>query len=127
MKKICYFLLCMAFFTSCVSRGSAEKIEGQRDSLASALSVKDSLLSEVFAAVNGISENLSAIKARENILSLDNGEEAARPVEQINSDITAIDNLLQENRARIESLERSVAQLRKAKVKIKGLEQMISS
>ncbi|MEG2614831.1 MAG: hypothetical protein RR996_07295 [Alistipes sp.] len=127
MKKICYFLLCIMCFTSCVSRGSAEKIEGQRDSLATALQVKDSLLSEVFTAVNGISENLSAIKARENILTLDNGEGAARPVEQINSDIAAIDNLLQENRARIEALERSSALLRKANVKIKGLEQMISS
>lgn len=127
MKKICYFLLCMACITSCVSRGSAERLEGQRDSLATALQVKDSLLSEVFTAVNAISENLSAIKARENILTIDNGESAKRPAEQINSDIAAIDNLLQENRTKIEALERSAAQLRNANVKIKGLEKMISS
>ncbi len=127
MKKICFVLLCAACFASCVSRGTAEKIETQRDSLATALGVKDSLLSEVFAAVNAISDNLSAIKTRENILTIGNGESGRRPVEQINEDIAAIDKLLEENRTKIEALERSAAQLRKANVRIQGLEQMITN
>lgn len=125
MKKICYVLLCAVCFASCVSRGTAVKIEIQRDSLATALNAKDSLLDEVFTAVNAISENLSAIKMRENLLTLDNGEMARRPVDQIHQDIAAIDQLLQENRTKIESLERSAAQLRKANVRIEGLERMI--
>lgn len=127
MKKICFVLFFAAFFTSCVSRGTAEKIETQRDSLATALGVKDSLLNEVFAAVNAISDNLSAIKTRENILTIGNNESGRRPVEQINEDIAAIDKLLQDNRSKIEALERSAAQLRKANVRIQGLEQMIKN
>lgn len=118
-------MLCAACFASCVSRGTVEKIEKQRDSLAMALNAKDSLLNEVFTAVNAISDNLSAIKKRENMLTLDNGETARRPAEQIHQDIAAIDKLLQENRTKIESLERSAARLRKANVRIEGLERMI--
>ena len=112
---------------SCVSRGTAEKSGSERDSLAVALDQKDSLLNEVFSAVSTISENLSAIRMRENLLALDNSESGRRPLERINEDIAAIDNLLVENRLKIESLERSAAALRKAKVKISGLEQMIGT
>lgn len=125
MKKICFVVLCAACFASCMSRGTVGKIETERDSLATALVVKDSLLNEVFAAVNAIADNLTAIKTRENILTLGNGEGGKRPQEQINEDIAAIDHLLQENRAKIEALERSAARLRKANVRIQGLEQMI--
>lgn len=128
MKKICFVAaLCTVLCTACVSRGTAEKIGNERDSLAVALDEKDSLLSEVFAAVNSISENLSAIRMRENLLALDNSESGRRPMERINEDLAAIDNLLAENRLKIESLERSAAELRKAKVQISGLEQMIET
>lgn len=128
MRKICYVAaLCAVLCTSCVSRGTAEKIGSERDSLAVALDEKDSLLNEVFSAVNSISENLSAIRMRENLLALDNSESGRRPLERINEDIAAIDHLLAENRLRIESLERSAAELRKAKVRISGLEQMIET
>lgn len=127
MKKICFVLLCAACFASCVSRGTAERIETQLDSLAAALDRKDSLLGEVFAAVNAISDNLSAIKTRENILTVGNGESGKRSAEQINEDIAAIDKLLLDNRMKIEALERSAAQLRKAHVRIEGLERMIEN
>lgn len=128
MKKICFVALCSALLcASCVSRGTAEKIGNERDSLAVALDEKDSLLNEVFSAVNTISENLSAIRMRENLLALDNTESARRPLDRINEDIAAIDNLLAENRLKIESLEHSASQLRKAKVRISGLEQMIET
>lgn len=127
MKNFRIVLLCTVCLASCVSRGKTERIETQRDSLATVLGVKDSLLNEVFAAVNAISDNLSAIKSRESLLTMGNGERGRRPAEQINEDIAAIDKLLQENRHKIEALERSAAQLRKANVRIEGLERMIGT
>lgn len=128
MKKIGYLILCLAWLaSSCVSRGTAEKLGAERDSLTGALQAKDSLLSEVFTAMNAISENLTTIKTRENLLSIAPGDGAVRPAEQVRQDIADIDRLLQENRTRIEALERSAAQLRRANVQIKGLEQMIVS
>lgn len=112
---------------SCVSRGSAERLESQRDSLARVVDAKDSLIGAVFEDINSISGNLARIKAREHLIAVtDNGEGGRRPVEEINNDIAAIDRLLQENREKISSLQRSAALLRKANLRIDGLEKMIA-
>lgn len=113
---------------SCVSRGTADKIEGQRDSLRTVVSSKDSIIKAVFEDINAISENLAAIKTRENLLTVSESdiESRKRPVEEINNDIAAIDRLLRENREKIASLQRSAALLRKADLRIEGLEKMIA-
>lgn len=117
----------VAVFTSCVSKQVAVQAESQRDSLATVVSAKDSLINAVFADINAISENLALIKSRENLITVaGEAESGRRPVEEINNDIKAIDRLLQENRLKIESLQRSAALLRKANLRIDGLEKMIA-
>lgn len=113
--------------SSCVSRGTAEKIEGQRDSLQTVVSDKDSLINAVFEDINAISENLALIKTRENLITVGSSdvENRKRPVEEINNDIAAIDRLLQDNKSKIASLQRTAGQLRKANLRIDGLEKMI--
>lgn len=99
----------------------------QRDSLTTVIGAKDSLINAVFADINAISENLALIKSRENLITVAGESEGGRrPVEEIDNDIKAIDRLLRENRAKIESLQRSAAQLRKANLRIDGLEKMIA-
>lgn len=116
-----------AVLTSCVSRQVVVEAENQRDSLATVVSAKDSLINAVFADINSISENLALIKSRENLITVAGESEGGRrPVEEIDNDIKAIDRLLRENRAKIESLQRSAAQLRKANLRIDGLEKMIA-
>lgn len=113
-------------FTSCVSKQVAVQAEFQRDSLAVLVSEKDSLINAVFSDINAISENLAMIKSRENLITVAGDTEGVRrPVEEINNDIAAIDRLLQENKSKIASLQRSAAQLRKANLRIDGLEKMI--
>lgn len=113
-------------FTSCVSKQVAVQAESQRDSLAVVVSEKDSLINAVFSDINAISENLAMIKSRENLITVaGDAEGVRRPVEEINNDIAAIDRLLQENKSKIASLQRSAAQLRKANLRIDGLEKMI--
>lgn len=111
---------------SCVSKQVVVEAESQRDSLAVVVSEKDSLLNLVFSDINAISENLAQIKSREQLISVvGNAEGVSRPIEEIESDIAAIDRLLQDNKAKIASLQRSAAQLRKANLRIEGLEKMI--
>lgn len=99
----------------------------QRDSLERIVAAKDSLINAVFADINAISENLARIKSRENLITVSGEEEGGRrPVEEINNDIAAIDRLLAENREKINSLRHTAAQLRKANLRIEGLEKMIS-
>ena len=117
----------VALLASCVSRQVAVEAESRRDSLELVVSAKDSLINAVFADINAISENLALIKSRENLITVAGESEGGRrPVEEIDNDIKAIDRLLRENRAKIESLQRSAAQLRKANLRIDGLEKMIA-
>lgn len=127
VKHIVAAAAVVAAFASCVSKQVAVKAEDQRDSLAVVVSQKDSLITAVFADINAISENLSLIKSRENLISVaGNAESGLRPLEQINNDIAAIDRLLQENKSKIASLQHSAALLRKANLRIDGLEKMIA-
>ena len=117
----------VALLASCVSRQVAVEAESLSDSLELVVSAKDSLINAVFADINAISENLALIKSRENLITVAGESEGGRrPVEEIDNDIKAIDRLLRENRAKIESLQRSAAQLRKANLRIDGLEKMIA-
>ena len=117
----------VALLASCVSRQVAVEAESRSDSLELVVSAKDSLINAVFADINAISENLALIKSRENLITVAGESEGGRrPVEEIDNDIKAIDRLLREHRAKIESLQRSAAQLRKANLRIDGLEKMIA-
>lgn len=117
----------VALLASCVSRQVAVEAESRSDSLELVVSAKDSLINAVFADINTISENLALIKSRENLITVAGESEGGRrPVEEIDNDIKAIDRLLRENRAKIESLQRSAARLRKANLRIDGLEKMIA-
>ena len=117
----------VALLASCVSRQVAVEVESRSDSLELVVSAKDSLINAVFADINAIAENLALIKSRENLITVAGESEGGRrPVEEIDNDIKAIDRLLRENRAKIESLQRSAAQLRKANLRIDGLEKMIA-
>lgn len=117
----------VALLASCVSRQVAVEAESRSDSLELVVSAKDSPINAVFADINAISENLALIKSRENLITVAGESEGGRrPVEEIDNDIKAIDRLLRENRAKIESLQRSAAQLRKANLRIDGLEKMIA-
>ena len=117
----------VALLASCVSRQVAVEAESRSDSLELVVSAKDSLINAVFADINAISENLALIKSRENLITVAGESEGGRrPVEEIDNDIKAIDRLLRENRAKIEPLQRSAAQLRKANLRIDGLEKMIA-
>ena len=113
--------------TSCVRKPTAARVETQRDSLAVVVSENDALIHLVFDDINAISENLAMIKSRENLITVAGESEGSRrPIEEINNDIAAIDRLLQENKTKIASLQRSAALLRKANLRIDGLEKMIA-
>ena len=127
MKHIFLSILFTAcVLVSCVSRRSAEQTEGQRDSLQLVVNSKDSLIEAVFADINTISENLAQIRVRENLVSVARNREGVRqPMAEIQDDIEAIDQLLQENKRKIASLQSASSQLRKANLRIEGLEKMI--
>lgn len=113
--------------TACIRKQVVLEVSDQRDSLARVVAAKDSLINTVFEDINSISANLAQIRSRENLIAVAADDEGGRrPVEEIRSDISAIDRLLQENRAKIASLEYTAARLRKADVRIDALGKTIS-
>lgn len=126
MKNLFIFVCAALGAVSCVSRGSADRMQTQIDSLQCVVEEKETLIDEVFASINSISENLSQIRSREGSIALAEGEIAdSSTLGRMSDDVAAIDRLLLENRARIAELERKAELLRKANVKIAGLEKLI--
>ena len=119
MKKILY-LFVLLLLASCTGGQKTERLTSQNDSLAVAVAQKDSVLNEVFSSLSTVTENLNAIKSRENIINenIDKGEIPKGTTTQINEDIEAINQLLIANRQTIARLQQSADQLKKANVKI---------
>lgn len=126
MKKLLLMVGATLLLTSCVSKQVAEETASQRDSLARVVAAKDSLIRSVFADINAISDNLAEIKVRENIITKAEQEGFSRPIDQIHSDLAAIEELMEENRKKIEQLQGSASRLRKANLRIKELERWIA-
>ena len=127
MKKFLY-LFALLLLASCTGRQKAEQLVGEKDSLATVVAQKDSVLNEVFSSLSTVTENLNAIKSRENIINenIDKGEIPKGTTTQINEDIEAINQLLIANRQTIARLQQSADQLKKANVKIGSFEKLIA-
>jgi len=115
MKRIIPALIVALALAGCVSKRTADRLTNDRDSLSVVVAEKDSVINDVFASLNQISENLTSIKDREHIIttSVDNNEIKKESTVQINDDIQAIDQMLQQNRETIARLQRNAAELRK--------------
>ncbi len=125
MKQLLLLVSVSVLMTACVSKQVADQTASERDSLERVVAAKDSLIRTVFADINAISDNLAQIKVRENIITTGEEEGFSRPIDQINSDLAAIEQLMEENRQKIAELQRKAGQLRKANLRIKELERWI--
>lgn len=127
MKNLLIILIALLPLVSCVSKKDAQMLQSQKDSLAMELANKDSLINDVFSSLNDITENLNTIKSRERIItsSVAGNEIRKEATVQIREDIAAIDSLIQANKNKVARLERSVALLKKANVRIASLENLI--
>lgn len=128
MKKILYLMLLLLPLAACKGTKNTEQLARERDSLSTLLSQKDSMMDNVFTAMNAISENLDAIKTREKLITKSSANEELRKqsATQISQDIEAINQLLLQNKETIARLQRSADALKQANVKIGGLEKMIA-
>lgn len=127
MKSLFIVFGAVLMLASCTPKQVPSVTDARCDSLVRVIHEKDSLISVVFSDIQLITENLEAIKTRENLLVVSTEPEGTKlPTDKLNEDIAAIDRLLQENRRKISSLQSSVAKLRKANLRIEGLEKMIA-
>ena len=133
--KILYSSLVVAliFLVSGCNQAEVERLKSEKADLQSAIheleeqsALKDSTINDFFNSFNEIESNLAMIREKEkNIKSqrLGNGEVRKDVKEQIISDITDINELLAENRDRINNLNDN---LRKANINSRRFQEMIA-
>lgn len=127
MRKILFIAaLGILALTQCQQGPSRQELMNRNDSLEQMGYRKDSAIYKMMETFTNIEDNLQAIKEKENIIALTaNGTESKQSREEkINGDIQLIYNMLLQNREQVSQLQ---AQLKKANVKTKELQQMIAS
>ncbi|MEG2865797.1 MAG: YbgF trimerization domain-containing protein [Mucinivorans sp.] len=115
-------------FTSCGHKAQMEAASNTNDSLQMVVNTKDSILNDAFGSIEEISTALSQISEREKIVaSTSAGEINKTTKERISENISAISDLLQQNRQAISRLASSAKKLKEANVKIAALESLVAS
>jgi hypothetical protein len=99
----------------------------QKDSLISVSSAKDQSIEEFFTSFEEIESNLSAITAKQNIIAEktnDDKEVSKDTRQQINAQIAAISQLMDDTKAKTEELSRK---LKNSNFKLAKFEKMVAS
>jgi len=129
MKKLFLIsILLPLLFTSCENKEQIAKIsqlEQEQLQLHNDASAKDSLLNDFMETLNQVEVNLAEIKTREKLISkqtADGTELNKSTRERINEDIRLINDLMQENKTKIASLNRK---LKSSNLKISEFQKMV--
>lgn len=133
MKKTVFALLSgITFLFSSCNQAELDQLKSEKTQLENKVSLledqsalKDSTISDFFNSFNEIESNLALIREKEkNIVSQKVSGEVRKDVkEQIISDITDINDLLQENKQKIGQLSKN---LKNANINISKFEEMIT-
>lgn len=122
MKKLFIVASLAVAMASCSNQQEIERLQHQKDSLQDVVNMRDGNISLLATTMADVQSNLNAIKEREKIIAVAVNENAD-PKSQIQADIDAINNLLQENKKKVSNLQ---AQLNKSNKKNKELESLIN-
>jgi TolA-binding protein len=127
MKKLLLILSVVVLVSCGQHKKEIARMQAKQDSIAALGVQKDNSILEFIGAMNEIQGNLDSIKAIEKIVSVQTApgtELKAEAKNRIIEDISQINNLLQKNKALVESLQ---GKLRASNLKIAELQKMIDN
>ncbi len=127
MKNYLLIGTILLFVTACSNQSEVDKANRERDSLAAIVNQRDSSLNEFMTSYNEVERNLDSIAVRQNIVSKSTenaGEFKATSKDRINAEIAAINNLMEENRKKLATLN---AKLKSSNGKNAQLQKMIQT
>ena len=128
MKKLIFVAVIAFTITACDNRqAEVDQANRQKDSLAAIINERETSLNDFLTTFNEIEQNLDSIARKQNAINVnvDNqGELKKSTKEKINDNINAINQLMNENRARIAELNKK---LKSSGSKIKHFETMIQT
>ena len=107
MKRIIIALLILPFFVSC-NQKELEQLKADKVQLTETLKQKEVSINEFVSTLNSIEENLEIIKEKENIVAVASETPTKSQKQKIAKNITAINNLLEQNKAKIADLDKKL-------------------
>jgi len=125
--KISLMLLVVVYFSSCQKyKREIENLNSSKDSIQQVVEGKNQQILDYVGSLNDIQNNLDSIKRVQKILTvnLNSGEVSQTDKEQIINDIALLNNMINENKKIIESLQ---SKLKKSNLRNSELEQMIKN
>jgi predicted nuclease with TOPRIM domain len=100
-------LLIVPFFVGC-NQKELKQLREQNQQLTVMAQEKDSSINDFIGALNTIEENLEIIKQKENIIAVNAENPNQSQKQKIASDLTSINNLLEQNKLKIEELDKKL-------------------
>jgi chromosome segregation ATPase len=108
MKKLIFAILVLPLFTAC-NQKELKQLREQNVQLTQMAQEKDSTIDDFVESFDVIAANLAIIKEKESIISVSANENPnLGQKEKIVSDLGAVRDLLEENKAKIESLDKKL-------------------
>ncbi|PKQ62854.1 hypothetical protein BZG02_11715 [Labilibaculum filiforme] len=107
MKRILIALLIVPLFFSC-NQKELKQLREQNQQLTVMAQEKDSSINEFVESLNSIEENLEIIKQKENIIAVNSENPSQSQKQKIASDLSSINNLLEQNKLKIEELDKKL-------------------
>lgn len=130
MKKLMIIALLPLVLASCENKEQTAKINQLQEEQAMMVNetrTKDSLINDFMQTLNEIESNLAEIKSKEKLISKEtaSGNELSRSARQrVNEDIKLINELMAENRQKMEALNRK---LKDSNIKLSELQKMVQA
>ncbi|MEI6695745.1 MAG: hypothetical protein WCO13_06735 [Bacteroidota bacterium] len=125
MKKLLYLIPVLLIFVGCNNK-EVEKLKSENQQLLTISNSKDSIINDFFGSFDQIEGNLTEIKAKEGVISINasqNTEIKQDARQRINDDIQQINDLMEKNKQAIATLKHK---LKSSNMKIKKLEEMLA-
>jgi hypothetical protein len=107
MKRILIAILIVPLFFSC-NQQELKQLKEQNQQLTVMAQEKDSSINEFIESLNTVEENLEIIKQKENIIAVNSENPNQSQKQRIASDLTSINNLIEQNKLKIEELDKKL-------------------
>ena len=129
MKRLLFIALISAGLTGCQNNepnAQVEMMRAERDSVAREAAAKDSTVNSFMESLNEIEDNLREVKQRQGNITTSakgGGELQGTAKERINEDINYINELMDENKQKLSSLQ---SKIKKSNIKLGEFEKTIA-
>tara|TARA_R110001583_G_scaffold39881_3_gene127758 strand:+ start:318 stop:1172 length:855 start_codon:yes stop_codon:yes gene_type:complete len=107
MKRIIIALLILPFFIAC-NQKEIKQLKEQNQALTNVTNEKEVALNDFVATLNSIEENLEVIREKEKIVAVNSENPDKSQKTKITSTLTSINDILEQNRLKIDDLDKKL-------------------